>query len=248
MKTGLVVVGIGLVSLVASVGVMSVNTSTHKNVDSPKLESKQDSQTLPVNQKNVQNLTLDDSNVILLNGPILDNAASVANDIKDLYSKTDTIYVLINSPGGSVLDGALIVSAIEASPVPVYTVCTQLCASMAAIIHQYGHKRLMVDRSTLMFHNAAGGLQGQMPEMKNRLAYFDRMTMKMDAYIAQKAGITLDKFLLDMSHEFWIDAEDAVEQHYADGVVNIINTHTVPVVPAPTPQETPASGKSVFVY
>ena len=33
--------------------------------------------------------------------------------------------------------------------------------ALAAIIHQYGHKRYQVDRSELMFHPASGGVEGE---------------------------------------------------------------------------------------
>lgn len=114
--------------------------------------------TLPVFDKQVKYLNLVEDQTVEIYGEINESSEAIAQKITSLAAKGKPIYLLINSPGGSVMDGALIISAIEASKAPVYTICTQLCASMAALIHQYGHTRYMVDRSILMFHPAAGGL------------------------------------------------------------------------------------------
>lgn len=172
-------------------------------------------------KKKITNITLTRSNTVPVVGEIGPEAGAIAQGITQLAELGEPIYVVINSPGGSVMDGALIVSAIQAVDVPVYTVCLQLCASQAAIIHQYGTKRMMVDRSILMFHDASGGIEGSFPQMKTRLLFFDQFVNKMDAEIAKRVGITLPEFLLKISHELWLDAEDATRQHFNDSIVNV---------------------------
>lgn len=171
--------------------------------------------------KNIKRLKVTSENTILVFDEIGANSASIANKIIALSNSNDPILVLINSPGGSVLDGALIVSAIEASKTPVYTVCLQLCASMAAHIHQAGNKRYMIDRSILMFHPASGGVQGTTYQMEARLSTLKRYVDKMNATAAFKAGIPLDKFLQMQAGELWLDAEDSVNQKLADGLVSL---------------------------
>lgn len=174
-----------------------------------------------INSKRIEKLVLPASKVIFINGPIMDNAAFIVDEIK-LKSKTETeLYLLINSPGGSVLDGALIISAMEASPVPVHTVCLQMCASMAFGIHQYGVRRLAVDRSVLMAHQAAGGLQGSLGQMQARLDMITRYVFKMDAHVSSRTGVPLDKFHSLIASEFWVDAEDGLEKKYVDALVSI---------------------------
>jgi ATP-dependent Clp protease protease subunit len=183
------------------------------------------STTLPIviNAKNIRNIQLDSNQVINLTGEVGPNVDDIINQLNKLnkQSKFSEIYLLIDSPGGSVLDGAKLVSAIEASKTPVITVCTAICASMAAIIHQYGVKRLMIDRSALMFHDAAGGLQGPLPQMRSRLNFFDRLTAKMDAFIAKRVGMELETFLTLLHSEIWLDAEDSTKQHFNDEIVFI---------------------------
>jgi ATP-dependent protease ClpP protease subunit len=124
------------------------------------------------------------------------NAILAADHIHKLNmeSTTEPIFVVLQSPGGSVFAGNVLVSAIQASQAPVYTICNILCASMAAIIHQYGHKRFQIDRSVLMFHPASGGAQGEVDKMFSRLTAIKRVIDKMNYEIARRANLTTDQF------------------------------------------------------
>ena len=67
------------------------------------------------------------------------------------------IQVWINSPGGNVMDGYNIFSAICDSKTPVDTYAKGMVASIAGAIFMAGRKRYMTDYSSLMMHNPFGG-------------------------------------------------------------------------------------------
>lgn len=160
--------------------------------------------------------------VVRLYGVVGDGADSITKEITRLSNQnTSPIYLLINSPGGSVLDGAMVVSAMEASKAPIYTVCEQLCASMAFIIHQFGTKRLMVDRAILMAHPASGGVQGTLEEMNSQLQMILKYVYKMDDTIAVRAGLTPDQFKQLWISQLWMDAEDSTARKFNDAIVNL---------------------------
>lgn len=190
-------------------------------VTQPKVNYTPETQTINLNKKKITKLKVDPNHLVLLLGEVDSSSITVANKINSLSNSSEPTVLLINSPGGSVLDGALIVSAIEASKAPVYAVCLQLCASMAAIIESYAQKRLMVDRAILMFHQAAGGFSGPLGNVSSRFKTLDRYVKKMDAKIAYRAGLSLDQFLSLQVSEMWLDAEDAVESKFADGIVSL---------------------------
>lgn len=176
-----------------------------------------------VNDAGVKTLDLSGSNFVLVYGPIMDNGNEIAEHIKHAARGGDPIYVLIDSPGGSVVTGGAIVSAIEASSVPVYTVCLQLCASMGAMIHQYGTKRYTAARSILMFHDAAGGFMGSFQQVASQMNMITRFVNKMFANTAKRSGQNYKEFVSRLSSEIWVDGEDAVNLKYSDGVVNVIH-------------------------
>lgn len=174
--------------------------------------------------------------VVLLEGEVNPfSEASVIQGLEKLNAENDKdpIYLMINSPGGAVFSGAAIITAIEASKAPVNTVCLQICASMAAIIFEYGKERLMVDRSILMFHPASGGLEGEVDKMASRVKFIQRYIGRMEQHIAKRLGLSYTEFKLLVSAELWLDAEDAKNSKATDKVIylpsissNLSNTFT----------------------
>jgi ATP-dependent Clp protease protease subunit len=161
----------------------------------------------------------------------MDNGNEIAEHIKNASTKGEPVYLLIDSPGGSVVTGGAIVSAIEAASVPVYTVCLQLCASMGAMIHQYGSKRYTVSRSILMFHDASGGFIGSFEHIASQMKMINRFVHKMFANVAKRSGQNYKDFASRVGGEIWVDGEDAVDLKYSDEVVNVIHDDSKAVNP-----------------
>jgi ATP-dependent Clp protease protease subunit len=146
----------------------------------------------------------------------------LSNEIKRLQKESnEPIWLLLDSPGGSVLDGATLISEMEASSAPVHTVCTRLCASMAAMIHSYGKQRYMLDRAILMYHPASAGVQGQVPNMLSLLNTINRYTDKMVANIVNRSSLSLEEYEKLVAYELWIDSEDAVNKKLTDSIINL---------------------------
>jgi len=160
---------------------------------------------------------------VYLNSAVTYNSTQkIIEELKALEAKSHApIFLLIDSPGGSVYDGNLVISQMEASKAPIYTVCMRLCASMAAYIHSYCHKRLSVDRSTLMYHPASGGIGGQVPNMVSMLASVTRTINKLNANIVSRSKLSRQDFEAKVAYEIWIDAEDALEQGLTDEIVSV---------------------------
>lgn len=211
-----------------SSSVIDVPVITATNViDKPILVNRAES------KKSVLSITPPAARTVTIFGEIGSDAAEVAAKISEMSVKSDKpIYLLINSPGGSVLDGAQIVSAIQGSRAPVYTICTMLCASMAAIIHQYGTERYATDRSILMFHEAAGGMQGYVNHMLSRLTMLTNYVNKMDDYIAQRSGMPLADFRKGTANELWLDAEDALAKKFVDKLVTVNLANSEQLMPS----------------
>lgn len=208
----------------------TVTTVETMVVEQPKVTNSSTDKSISVDKKNIKQLNLNGKQIITIDGEISGESYFVAKQIIALGKSGKPIYILLNSPGGSVLDGALIVSAIEGSPVPVYTVVEGLCASMCQIIHAYGTKRMMTDRTILMGHPASGGVSGTLEQMQSRLSMIQRYVNKFNAYIAKRAGLTLNAYLTMVVSEMWLDAEDATNMHFNDEIVSI-NLKVMPALP-----------------
>jgi ATP-dependent Clp protease protease subunit len=165
-------------------------------------------------------LSFDYSRVIAIGGPITTETGIVVPDlIRRLDDGQTPIYLFLNSPGGSVMAGAQVLTAMENSKSPVYTVCTQLCASMAFVIHQYGKQRYMVNRSVIMAHLASGGTGGEIEKMHSMIAMILKYLQKIDLPIAARAGISIEQFRVLQASELWLDSDEATGRKFNDAVV-----------------------------
>jgi ATP-dependent Clp protease, protease subunit len=174
----------------------------------------------PAKTKQLKELNLDDSRQVYIYGVIDENSAPVAaKQILELGKDSRPINILINSPGGSVLDGAAIISAMQAARGPVNTVCVEICASMAAMIHSYGTHRLMIDRSFVMFHPATGGVEGEVDKMYSRLGSLKDYIGDLELNAATRAGMSYQEYKFKSGVEMWLSAKNAIATHYADDIV-----------------------------
>jgi ATP-dependent Clp protease, protease subunit len=157
-----------------------------------------------------------------------DTAQSVLLQLGRLNADSEDkpITLLINSPGGSVVDGALIVDAINGSKAPVNTLCVQVCASMAAFIHQYGKQRYVLPHAVLMFHPASGGTFGDIDRMASELAMFQRYVGSMELNAAKRANLSIDEYKKESAIQLWLTGEESVRAGFADGVVYVSSQDT----------------------
>lgn len=118
------------------------------------------------------------------------------------------IQVWINSPGGIVMDGYNIYTAILKSKTKVDTYCVGVAASIAAVIFQAGRNRIMCDYGALMYHNASGGNTKELNVMNESLA-----TM-----IANRSGKTVEDILSVMNQTSWINAQTAMNDGFCDEI------------------------------
>ena len=189
-------------------------------VNKPQLEPNSSPFPLNTSEKmKIKQINLPEDRVVALVGVVsAETVGQATARIMELENTPGDIYLLINSPGGSVIDGSQLITAIENSKHKVKTVCIELCASMAAMIFGYGEERIMLDRAVLMYHDAAGGSQGYVPHEKSMVDFVDRYAKKNFIYIAARSKIDQTQFLNMVSRNIWVDGEDAQKMGLADAV------------------------------
>jgi ATP-dependent Clp protease protease subunit len=178
------------------------------------------------NLKRIKDIELTDENTVELIGQVsLSTIKKAVKEIKGLQNKgtEDELFLLITSPGGSVFAGAMLMETVQHSPIPVNTVCVAFCASMGAQIHQMGKRRMMTDKSVLMFHPASGGVEGEMETVGSRVNFILNFVNKMDAFIAQRAGINVTEFKAKLRNELWLDSRDATNSRFNDDIVYLVD-------------------------
>lgn len=125
--------------------------------------------------------------------------------------------ILIDSPGGSVLDGAAILDSMKGSKIKFRCVVNTLAASMAAVILEYCDGRYATNNSIIMFHNASGTFQGDFAIIAARFGALTRYVDKMDEPVAKRLSLSLAEYKSKTNTEWWlVGAADAKLQKVID--------------------------------
>jgi ATP-dependent Clp protease, protease subunit len=165
---------------------------------------------------------LNTDRIILINSAIGDMSAQI-NQLQSMSEDSDEpIYVAIDSPGGSVMGGTEFITAMKAvKKAPVITICLNLCASMAFVIHQYGTQRWVTDHAILMSHPASigGSMGGEVDKVINGLMIIQRYVEKHNMAIAKRAKMNYEEFKARSSVEMWLMSDEALATGFADKAV-----------------------------
>jgi ATP-dependent protease ClpP protease subunit len=80
--------------------------------------------------------------------------------VLDRLTENDEVFFLINSQGGYVNGGCSLISAISRCKAEITTVGFGIIASMGSGIWLFGHNRIILPGTVIMFHMSSGGVAG----------------------------------------------------------------------------------------
>jgi ATP-dependent Clp protease protease subunit len=161
---------------------------------------------------------------LFLNGTIaseswFDDDVTPALFKSDLDSGKGPITVWINSPGGDVWAAAQIYNMLLSYSGKVTVKIDGLAASAASVIAMAGDEVLVSPVSMLMIHNPATAAMGDRDDLTQAISMLDSVKDSiLNAYV-KKTGLSKNKLSKLMDDETWMDANKAVELHFADRVM-----------------------------
>ena len=164
--------------------------------------------------------------IIFLNGPISTEMSHViVAQLLFLESEDHDkeILMYINSGGGEVTAGMAIYDTMNFIKCDVRTVALGQVCSMGSLLAQAGaaRKRMILPQTRSMIHQVSSGSQGTAIDMKIQLAETLRLNEELIKIYVQhnSKGKTFEMLEKDMSRDFFLSAQEAVDYGLADEII-----------------------------
>jgi ATP-dependent Clp protease protease subunit len=172
--------------------------------------------------KNEEIVLTEDNSVIFNQQVTNDYTSKKTLEIMKKAKKGIPLYLVLNTPGGSVSAGLAFVDSINSLKVPVHTI-TIFAASMGYQFVQELGIRYITPSGTLMSHRGAiGGLSGQVPgELNSRLNHIQSILSGMSSRAAARVGMDKKAYDDAIINELWISGKEAVNAKHADKLANV---------------------------
>lgn len=143
---------------------------------------------------------------------------------KDVNKKLESSFgkdveVIVNSGGGDVFAGSEIYTSLKDHQGNVTVKIVGVAASAASVIAMAGDKTMISPTAQIMIHNASMVSAGDHKDFKhgsNFLKGWDKSLA--NAYVL-KSGMSMDELLKMMEKETWLNAEQAKEKGFVDGIM-----------------------------
>lgn len=144
---------------------------------------------------------------------------SPSDVISQLPTDNSPIEIIINSPGGHVDAGTEIYSRLKEYEGEVTTKVFSMAASSASIIAMAGDKVLIAPPAQLMIHNVTGLSDGDYREHQHNAKIFENYNKAIANAYVLKTGKSEEEILHMMNEETFLNAQQAVEHGFADGIM-----------------------------
>ncbi len=170
-----------------------------------------------------KDIELNEKNCVVFNQAVSDGYVSkkTVEIIEKSFSEKE-LYLVMDTPGGSVTAGLQFIDIIKALNIKIHTV-TIFAASMGYQIVQELGARYITPSGTLMSHRGSvSGISGQVPgELNSRLTHIQALLSKMSDTASKRSGMSKADYDAAIINELWLFGDNAVKAGHADEVANV---------------------------
>ena len=132
------------------------------------------------------------------------------------------IKLLIDTNGGNLIESMSLVSIIQMSKTPVWTINIGSALSGGALILLAGHKRFALSYSVAMIHTGNGGFEGTYEQVEAQQKMYKRLVEKMLEYIKEKTTIEKGIFSRNKAKDWYIDSSEQLKYGFVDEIIDNI--------------------------
>lgn len=170
---------------------------------------------------------LKNKNFVVIRGPIYQETTNkFFTDLNDFYG--DELFIVINSPGGSVMEGMKIIDHIKTlASNNIKTKCiADFAASMAFAILQSCQYRYTISSGILMQHQMSLEVSGNLFSIKTYMDMINKININLDTEQANRINLDYNEFVSKITNDWWISSFTAKEDNVVDDIV-MVTCHDV---------------------
>ena len=166
-----------------------------------------------------------DGEIVAEKGWFTPDGVCCAKDFRQALKGVKNVTVHINSPGGDVMAGAEIYSALREHSMngegSVHVIVTALAASAASIIAMAGDRISMHPVAYMMIHNPWTLAVGDAKELRKTAKTLDVISEGLISAYQARTGKDRDELKKLLDNETWMSAATCVEEGFADEIYGV---------------------------
>lgn len=137
------------------------------------------------------------------------------------------IRLVINTPGGSVMDGLSIIDTMNFISCPVSTIVTGMAASMGCMILAAGEPgmRYALPNAQIMAHQVSSGMYGQQQDLEKHYEHTKHLNNELLRLLGEYCGMEPEKVKIETDRDKWLTSKGAKE-FGSKGIVDKIITNS----------------------
>lgn len=172
-------------------------------------------------------IRINDTRMLVINGEINNELCALASiELLKMESEDPErdITILLNSPGGDVQAGFMLIDTMQTLQCDVEVICMGLAASMGAMILMAGTpgKRRALPHCRIMLHQPLTGssMMMQASDFEIQSREIQRTRKEIFRFITECTGQRYDKVSSDCDRNFWMSSEEALKYGIIDNIVS----------------------------
>lgn len=170
-------------------------------------------------------------------GIALASMKKAQSELLEFASQGDEpVWIRINSPGGSVDAGLILIDTMKGVKAPIYCVVESSAYSMGAMILSFCDKRYGLKHATFMLHEASYGASGEDPHNRSKMEFLTRFLDKVHEEVARNLKMDPKAYRNRIRDTWWMQAEEAKAAGLIDEIITKINYNRIPSSKAETKQ------------
>lgn len=142
-----------------------------------------------------------------------------AEDRGTAPSDRTPILLYITSTGGEVDSGFELISAIQCSKTPIYTINLGYQYSMAFLIGLAGHKRYAMPNAQYLMHDGSSMIFGSTTKVQDQIEFRQRVEQRIKEFVLTHSKITNEEYESKRRVEWYLFADEAKEKGFTDCII-----------------------------